>query len=124
MLSAFGLLSLSLASVGLYGVLAFMVNQSQREIAIRIAVGAQTLKVWGLIFRHGFLLVTIGLVVGGAVSFACARLLQSQLLGVSPNDPAPFIVGTTVLFLVAFIACYGPARRATRVDPITALRVE
>ena len=124
MLSAFGLLSLSLASVGLYGMLAFVVSQRQRELAIRVALGAQTRDIRHLIFKQGFMLLALGLVVGGGLSLVVARLLQSQLQGVSPNDPVSLIMGVAVLTFVAFLACYGPARRAAKADPITVLRTE
>lgn len=124
MLSAFGLLSLSLASVGLYGMLAFVVSQRQRELAIRMALGAQTRDIRQLIFKQGFTLLAVGLLVGGALSLAAARLFQSQLLGISPNDPSTLLIGVAVLALVASVACYGPARRATKADPITLLRTE
>ena len=124
MLSAFGLLSLSLASIGLYGMLAFVVSQRQRELAIRMALGAQTRDIRQLIFRQGFTLLAIGLLIGGALSLAAARLFQSQLLGISPNDPLTLITGFAVLGLVTLFACYGPARRATKADPITLLRTE
>lgn len=124
MLSAFGLLSLSLASVGLYGMLAFVVTLRQRELAIRMALGAQTRDIRQLIFKQGFTLLAIGLAIGGVLSVAVARLFQTQLLGVSPNDPMSLITGVAVLALVTLLACYGPARRATRANPITLLRTE
>jgi len=103
MLSAFGVLSLSLASVGLYGMLAFVVSQRQRELAIRMALGAQTRDIRQLIFKQGFTLLAMGLAVGGALSVALARLFQTQLLGVSPNDPTSLITGSAVLVLVYFV---------------------
>lgn len=124
MLSSFGLLSLSLAAVGLYGMLAFVVSRRQRELAIRIALGAQTRDIRYLVFRQGFTLLALGLLIGGALSMAVARLFQNQLPGVSPNDPLSFVTGLVVLGLVTLFACYGPARRATRADPVTLLRTE
>lgn len=124
MLSAFGILTLSLASVGLYGVLAFVVSKRQRELAIRIALGAQTRDIRQLIFKQGFILVSIGLAVGGALSLVISRFLQSQLLGISPNDPITLIASVAVLALVALLACWDPARRATKADPVVLLRSE
>ena len=124
MLSAFGLLSLSLASVGLYGMLAFVVSQRHRELAIRMALGAQIRDIQRLIFKQGFTLLAIGLGVGGVLSVALARLFKTQLLGIGPNDPMSLITGVAVLAFVTLLACYSPARRATKADPITLLRTE
>ncbi|HJQ25196.1 MAG TPA: ABC transporter permease [Blastocatellia bacterium] len=124
MLSGFGLFALLLAGIGLYGVLSYVVAQRSREIAIRIAVGATPKDVLGLVLKQGLALVLTGLVIGAALALAAGRLLQSQLLGISANDPLTFVGVTLLLIGVALGACFVPARRATRVDPMVALRYE
>jgi ABC-type antimicrobial peptide transport system permease subunit len=121
---ALGLLALALAAVGLYGVMSFVVSQRTREIGIRIALGAQGSDVVRLLLRQGLRLVALGLALGLAGGVLLARLLAAALVDVSPFDPLAF--GGVALFLasVALLACYIPARRATRVDPMIALRYE
>jgi putative ABC transport system permease protein len=113
-----------LAAVGLIAVLAHVVRQRTREIGVRIAIGAIPRDINLMIIREGLRPVTIGLIVGLAASLAANRVLQSQLVNVSPYDPLTLIGGTLVLLVVALIACHIPARRAMRVDPAIALRDE
>ena len=122
--AAFGLLATLLTALGLYGVLAFSVAQRTREIGIRVALGAQARDVFRLIIGQGMLLVTAGVALGLAVSFFFTRLIASLLFGVTPTNAATFIVVSAGLTVIAMLACYIPARRATKVDPLVALRYE
>jgi predicted permease len=122
--SLFGLLSLLLASIGLYGLLAYEVTNATREIGIRVALGAPLAEVLRGVVRHGVVLTAIGAAVGIAASLAVTRLLGSMLFGVKPSDPVTLIGVSCLLLTVALAACYFPARRATRVDPLVALRHE
>ena len=122
MLSVFGLLALALASVGLYGILAYSVNRRRREFGVRMALGASQRSVLGLVLREGMSLVMTGVAIGFAASLAIGRLLSGMLYGVNASDPASVAGAALVLSAVALLACYVPARRATRADPITALR--
>jgi len=124
LLAVFGGIALILAVIGVYGVLSYSVNQQTREIGIRMAMGAQTGGVLRLIVGQGMRLAAAGLALGLLVAFAAMRLLGSLLFGVSANDPLTFAAVSTVLALAAVLACYIPARRATKVDPIIALRYE
>jgi predicted permease len=121
---AFGLLATLLTALGLYGVLTFSVARRTREIGIRVALGAQRRDVFRLIMIRGVVLVGVGVVVGLGSSFALSRLISALLFGVTPNNVA-ILVGVSVgLIAVGLLACYLPARRATKVDPIVALRYE
>jgi putative ABC transport system permease protein len=124
MLAIFGGLALILAIIGVYGVLSYSVNQQTREIGIRMAMGAQTGRVLRLVVGQGMRLAAAGLILGLIVAFAAMRVMSSLLFGVSAHDPIVFIGVTLVLALAAVLACYIPARRATKVDPIIALRYE
>lgn len=121
---SFGLLALALATVGIYGVVAYATRQRSREIAIRMALGAKRGDVLRLVLGQGFRLTLIGLSIGLASSFALTRFLRGQLFGVTTTDPLTYAGVGTLLCLVALLACYIPARRATKVDPNTALRCE
>lgn len=122
LLTVFGLLALGLASIGLYGILAYSVNQRKREIGVRMALGAARGNVLRLVLRQGMALVALGILIGFVAALAVARLLGRMLYGVSPADPASIAGAAAVLLLVALVACYLPARAASRVDPLVALR--
>jgi putative ABC transport system permease protein len=120
----FGVIALVLSAVGIYGVMAFAVSQRTQEIGIRMALGASALDVLKLVLRNGMFLAVIGAVIGLAGAFAITRFMSSLLFGVSPTDVVTFGLVTAGLLLVALVACYLPARRATKVDPLIALRYE
>jgi predicted permease len=122
--SFFGLLALALACLGLYGLLSYEVTRRTREIGIRMAVGAQSHNVVRLVLAKAVALIIAGAIVGTAAAFGVTRLLTSFLYGVKAGDPATFIAVAALLAVVALAACYIPVRRATRVDPLVALRYE
>jgi putative ABC transport system permease protein len=113
-----------LAIIGIYGVLAYAVVQRTQEIGIRVALGAQRVQVLGLVLRKGLVLTAIGIALGLIGATAGSRLLQSMLFGVTPLEVQTFATVAAAFAFVAMIACYLPARRATKVDPIIALRAE
>ena len=121
---SFGLLAMLLAAVGIYGVVAYSTRQRTREIGIRVALGAEKEGIYRLVLGQGFRLILAGLVVGTALAVAFTRLLKTQLFGVSETDAITFASVGLLLAVVALIACHVPARRATRVDPMVALRYE
>jgi predicted permease len=122
LLGAFSIVALLLASIGIYGVLAFVIGLSRREIAIRMALGATTARVVGLIVRQGMGLVMIGLAIGAIGAFFVTPALSTQLFGVTANDPATFLIVPMLLAIVALVATYLPSRGAARVDPQQALK--
>jgi len=122
--SAFGLLATVLAAIGLYGVMAFLVARRTREIGIRMALGALTGDVLWIVMREVLLLAGIGVAIGLPAALAVTRLLQSQLFGMSPYDPVTISLATLGIIAIAAFSGYLPARRATRIDPLTALRYE
>jgi putative ABC transport system permease protein len=124
LLAIFAMSALLLSVVGLYGLMAYTVSQRVHEVGIRVALGAQSSDILKLIVGHGLKLVLIGVAVGLAGSFALTRLLATFLYGVTATDPVTFGGVALTLIVVAMVACYIPARRATRVDPIVALRYE
>jgi predicted permease len=124
LLGVSGFLALALTSIGLFGVISYIVSQRTHEIGVRVALGARPGDVLRLVVRHGLFLTVIGLVVGLSISFGAAQLLSSLLYGIGPTDPTTFIGVALLLCAVAVLACYMPAQRAMRVDPMVALRYE
>jgi macrolide transport system ATP-binding/permease protein len=121
---SFALLALGLTGLGIYGVMSYAVSQRTRELGIRVALGAKTRDVLWLVIKQGLVLVSVGLGVGLAGALALTRLMASVLVGVSTTDAATFVSVTLLLTLIVSLACYLPARRATRVNPLIALRYE
>jgi putative ABC transport system permease protein len=124
LLSVFAALALILAAVGIYGVISYSVAQRTREVGIRMALGAQTTDVLKLVVRDGLKLVVIGVAVGLLGAFMLTRLMSTLLFGVTPTDVVTYATVALGLIGVALAACYIPARRATKVDPLVALRFE
>jgi predicted permease len=122
LLGVFGLLALTLASVGLYGLLAYSVRGRQREIGVRMALGASRFAVLRLVLRQGMMLVAIGVAIGLGLSLLIGRAFSSMLFGLSPADPLALIGASATLFLVALFASYLPALTASRMEPMRALR--
>jgi ABC-type antimicrobial peptide transport system permease subunit len=122
LLGSLGLLGLSLAVVGIYGVISYAVSQRTNEIGLRMALGARPLDIRTLVIGQGMKLTLIGIGLGSAAALALTRLLTSMLIGVSPTDPLTFVTLATMFTLVALLACYIPAKRAMKVDPLVALR--
>ena len=123
-LDAFGLLALALAAIGIYGVTSYAVTQRSQEIGVRVALGAQRDDILGMVVRSGLKLAGAGVLIGLVASFGLTRLMASLLFGVSASDPLTFAGVAVLLFAVALLACYIPARRAAKVDPMVALRYE
>jgi len=124
LLGMFAALALALAVVGIYGVLSYSVSQRHREIGVRMALGARGGDILNLVLRQGLILIGIGMAVGLASALGVSRYLASLLFGISATDPVTYVAISVLLGIVAVVACYLPARRATRVDPMTALRYE
>jgi predicted permease len=124
LLSLFSMLAIALASIGLYGVIAYSVTRRTREIGIRVAMGARRPDVLRMVLGQGMRLTLVGIGVGLMGAAAASRVLSSKLFGVTPTDPVTFAAVALLLMGVALAACYVPARRAMRVDPVVALRYE
>jgi len=122
LLAAFAALALLLASVGIYGVISFVVGQRTHEIGIRMAMGAQSRDVLRLVLGEGSKMALAGVVIGVGAALGLTRLMANQLFGVAPQDPLTFAAVAVLLTVVALLACFVPARRAARVDPMAALR--
>jgi ABC-type antimicrobial peptide transport system permease subunit len=124
MFSIFGGVALLLAAIGIYGVLSYSVAQRTQEIGVRMALGAGRGDVFALVIGQGARLAAIGIAIGVVLSFGVTRIIKSFLYNVTPTDPLSFVGTAAFLAVVALLAGYIPARRATSVDPIVALRTE
>ena len=124
LLGSLGSLALILASLGVYGLVGQAVRERTREIGLRMAVGAAPSEVLWMVLRKGFLIATIGIVIGSVAAMGLTRFLESLLYGVAPLDGLTFAFVAVVMMVAAFLASYLPARSATRVDPMAALRHE
>jgi predicted permease len=122
--SLFGMAALLLSCIGLYGTMAYTVAQRTKEIGIRVSLGATPRMILGMVLSQGLVLIAAGAGTGLLASLGLARFLRGVLYGVAENDPATFILAGALIAVVALLACYGPARRATKVDPVVALRSE
>jgi ABC-type antimicrobial peptide transport system permease subunit len=122
--SFFGGLAVLLACVGLYGLISYAANQRTHEIGIRRALGAERRDVLSMVVGQGLKLALLGLIMGGSGALALTRYISSQLFGVKPNDPVTFVTVSLLVLTVTLLASYLPARRATKVDPMVALRYE
>jgi putative ABC transport system permease protein len=124
LLAAFAALAVAMSCVGIFGVTSYLIGERTREIGVRMALGAQRSDVLRLVVGQGARMVFLGVLIGIAASLALTRLMSNQLYGVSARDPITFIGVAVVLLIVAVFACYIPARRATTIDPIIALRCD
>jgi putative ABC transport system permease protein len=122
LLSIFGTVAVILAAAGIYGVISYTVAQSTRDIGVRIALGAKPADVIRSVLRHGLILNGVSLLLGLAASWGLTRLMATLLFGVQPTDPATFVLTAVMTTALALLACYVPARRAAKIDPIVALR--
>ncbi|MGH9314580.1 MAG: FtsX-like permease family protein [Vicinamibacterales bacterium] len=124
LIGIFAALAVALAAIGIYGVLAYSVTQRTREIGIRMALGARRSEVMGLVLGQSLVLTAAGIALGLAAAAVVTRYLDRMLFGLTPLDPATFVAVSLMFGLVATLASYLPARRATKVDPVIALRCE
>jgi len=124
LMGVFALVALAVAATGIYGVMSFFVSSRTREMGVRLALGARAGQVAALILQQGAGVIVTGVAAGLVGAWWLARTVQSFLFGIEPRDPAVFGAAAAVLLFVAFVACWFPARRAARVDPVVALRAE
>jgi putative ABC transport system permease protein len=124
LMGVFGVIALCLSAIGVYGVMSYMVSEQTHEIGIRMALGAERPSVLAMIFRRGMVTIAAGLAVGLPLAFGFARLMASLIFGVTASDPITFIGIPVALLAAGALAIYIPARRATQIDPIVALRYE
>jgi len=124
LLTLFAGLALVLASIGIYGVLSYLVGQRTQEIGVRMALGAKQSDVLRMVLGDGARMTLVGVIIGVVAALVLTRLMASMLFGVKPTDPVTFVGVAAVLFAVALLACYVPARRAMNVNPVEALRHE
>lgn len=124
LLTLFAGIAVVLAAVGTYGVMAYLVNQGQRDLGIRMALGASPAAIRSMVVRHGFIVAVVGVGIGVAAATAMAGVMRNLLFGIEPIDPITFAIGATVLFAVALAGCIAPARRAGAVQPSVAIRTE
>jgi putative ABC transport system permease protein len=124
LLASFAALALLLAALGIYGVVSYLVAQRTNEIGIRMALGAQRSHVLKMVIGQGAKMALIGVALGLTAALGLTRLMSKMLFGVKPSDPLTFLAVAALLIAVALLACYIPARRATRVDPVVALRYQ
>jgi ABC-type antimicrobial peptide transport system permease subunit len=121
-LGSFGLLAMILAAIGIYGLMAYSVVQRTQEIGIRMALGARARDVWTMVLRQGLIIVAVGIACGLLAAIALSKIVVSLLYGVSATDPLAFALSLLLLAAVALVACFFPARRATKVDPVAAIK--
>src|SRR6185436_10298896 len=124
LLAIFAGLALILASVGIYGVMSYSVTQRTQELGVRMALGAQRRDIFSLVLKQGIILALIGVAIGLAGAIGLSKALASVLYGISATDPVTFILVAVIMVAVALVACFFPARKATKVDPLTAMRYE
>ena len=124
LLGVFASVALALATIGIYGVMAYLVNQGTRELGIRIALGASPRNILSLVVRQGMVLAFFGVAIGLAAAFLLVRLIRSLLFGVEVTDPITFAGISLLLAMITLLACYIPARRAARIDPMISLRCD
>jgi putative ABC transport system permease protein len=124
LLGLFASVALALAAIGLFGVMAYLVSQRSREIGVRLALGASRRAILGLVLGQGLAMTVCGALLGVVAAFGLTRLLRTMLFSVSTTDPLTFVAVPVLLTGVALAACYVPARRAIRVDPVTAVRAD
>ncbi|HEX4168748.1 MAG TPA: FtsX-like permease family protein, partial [Bryobacteraceae bacterium] len=124
LLAVFAAIALLLASIGIYGVLSYLVGQRTQEIGVRMALGARRADVLRMVLTDGARMTAIGIAIGIVAALGLTQLMSSLLFGVSPNDPFTFALVVLILSTIALLACYVPARRAMNIDPTLALREE